>query len=189
MRVFSMSLLVVTVWSQSWAAEEDLALPKAIGDLKYEKRTDYEPKELGYSLRYSGGELLKADVYIYSRGVKNLHDGIESPEVQKEMSDVINTLRQLEKLGKYRDVTEVSRGERGFDDSKTKFLWARRRYRQAPGTGVVYTGPRISDTYLLAHHGKFLKIRITTNELDLEKHDPQIERFVQELARLVERSE
>jgi hypothetical protein len=41
-------------------------------------------------------------------------------------------------------------------DGKTQFLWT--SYEQSAGAGVAFTGTRISDTFLLAHRGHFLRV-------------------------------
>lgn len=153
-----------------------------IGSMQFNDRTDYPEAALGYSLRYENDKLLKADIYIYDNGVEGLQDGIASPEVKAEMAAVIQGLHTMAEMGKYEDVKEVQQGERVAQPSGLKFLWARYSLRQVGGDEVVYTGKRISDTFLMIRKGKFVKIRITTKESDLAEHDPEIRRFVDQVA-------
>ncbi len=185
----AIALLVPALSLLSAYGGEPIHLGNTIGTLQFVERTDYEQKELGYSLRYQTKDLLKADVYVYDLGIRNLADGIASPEVRKEMQSVKNILRKMEEAGKYQQVTELASGVRKFEDLKTRFLWARYSYQQSAGERVAFTGTRVSDTFLLVHRGKFLKIRITTKQTDLSRDDPEIERFVRDVAVQIEKGE
>ena len=55
-------------------------------------------------------------------------------------------------------------------------------HRQLQGENVADLGFRVSETYLSAKHGKFIKIRLTLVEKDFKKRELDINRFVKELA-------
>ena len=167
-------------------SEPPVSFSKTMGNLEFVERTDYEQEGAGYSLRYQTKELLKADVYVYDMGIRNLPDGIASPEIRKEMEAVEGALRKVEQMGKYENVKELGSGVRKFANLNTRFLWARFSYEQSAGEGVAFDRTRISDTFLLTHRGHFLKVRITTKREDLAKHEPQIDQFIREVAHQVE---
>ena len=68
-------VLTLTLFSAD-GSEPPVYLSKTIGDLEFVERTDYEQKGAGYSLRYQTKDLLKADVYVYDMGIRNLPDGV-----------------------------------------------------------------------------------------------------------------
>ena len=190
MRIRIPLVLILTLMQFSAdGGEPPVHLNKTLGNLKFVERTDYEQKELGYSLRYQTKDLLKADVYVYDLGIRNLPDGIASPEIRKEMENAKGVLRELEKMGKYKNVKELGNGERKFENLNTRFLWTRFSYEQSAGEGVAFTGARISETFLLAHRGRFLKVRITAKHADWVKHEPQIDQFIREIAQQLEKGE
>ncbi len=208
MRPLVSLFFVLTSALFSSGAGELFHFGKKIGVLGFVERKDYEQKELGYSLRYESKDLLKANIYIYDLGITNLPEGIASQQVRKEMESVKAVVRQFEKSGYYRNVKELGGGERKFQNLKTRFLWARYSYQQSAGdTGAPTEGritdavtgrripdssfnaTRISDAFLLAKRGKFLKIRITTIQGDFAERERQIDQFMQEVARQLEEAE
>ena len=52
-----------------------ITLPAALGPLTYLGAKHYEPSALGVSVRYEGEPLIKADIFIYDLGKKNLGTG------------------------------------------------------------------------------------------------------------------
>ena len=89
----------------------------------------------------------------------------------------------MEKLGKYKDVKLIEKGEKKI--GKTTFLWAQYTYKQAKGAGTVYPGSRLSDTYLVGKNNLFLKVRLTMNEKDAGKEKETKNKFLKDLAGLL----
>lgn len=167
----------------------ELQLPNEIKSLRFVDRTSYDDKRLGYSLRYQNENLVKADIYVYDKGIENLQDGIDSPQAASELASVGAVLQRMQQLGKYTDVREEESGKKKFDDLKVQFLWVQHSYKQAPGEGVAFTGKRISDTFLLIHQGTFIKIRITIREDNLKLHQDEIDAVLREVAKLTDSGE
>lgn len=180
---FISALWVISMTVHAQQDKEDpFTFSQVIGSLKFIDRTDYEEPQLGYSLRYQNDEMLKADIYVYDNSYQGLRDGIHSEEVQAEMKQAEASIRYMEEQGKYDGVKELKQGEKETKPSGLKFLWARYSLRQIGGEEAVYVGRRISDTFLRAHRGKFIKIRITIKESDLIRDGREIERFVDQVA-------
>ncbi len=165
----------------------ELQLPNEIGSLEFVDRTEYDDKNLGYSFRYQNENSLKADVYVYDKGIGNLLEGIDSPQAASEMTSMGAALKQMEQLGKYEKVREGKSGTKRFDDLKIQFLWARHSYKHAPGEEEIFTERRISDTFLLIHQGSFIKIRITATEDDLKEHHDEIDTLLREIAKQIKK--
>jgi hypothetical protein len=175
-------LLLTTVMDAQDATQEPFNFSRMLATLSFVERNDYPESELGYSLRYQNDKLLKADIYVYDKGLKGLKDGISSQEIKAEMKSVFEGIQMMVEKGYYEDVEELKQGERISHPHGIKFLWTRYRLRQIEGAEIVYTGKRISDTFLLVKNGKFVKIRITTKESDLAEHEKEIGRFVDQVA-------
>lgn len=183
-----LATLLLTVFSVGADEPEEFPLAKKVGSLEFTGRKDYERKELGYSLRYQSPSLLKAEVFVYDKGIPNLSNGILSLEVAAELETVKAVFRKLAETGKYLELKELESTERSFDDLKTKFLWTRVSYKPTSGDNVDAPGSRIADTYLTVHKKQFLKVRLTTASTDLEKHEPEITQFIHEVAKIVEKA-
>jgi len=164
-----------------------ISFPATLGRLIFEGKQEYDQPEWGYSLRYDGDELnlMKADVYLYDNGVA-VPDGAGSGEVIYEFENVLAALSGFEKIGRYKDVKEISRGNEKFkakDGSGREFLWARYTYSQISDEDSTYAGERTSDTYLLGFKGRFVKVRITWRSGAASAEDDARE-FIEALSKL-----
>ena len=162
-------------------------LPEEIGSLKFIDRTDYDQPRMGYSLRYEADQKVKADVFAYDDGLKGLKDGVESPEAKQTLANALAAMKHYEKEGRYREVKELKSGVREFKGMKTRFLWSRCSLKREEEKGGGDWRTHISDTYLLVSKGRFVKIRLTVKEADLKEMEKDIDAFVEEVARAVEK--
>lgn len=184
-----LAFLIVCLWMpiQLPAQSDDgIHFSQVLGSLKFFERHEYEAKELGYSLRYENDKRMKADIYVYDKGIADLKEGINSPEVKAEMKTVEQGLHAMVEMGKYEDVEALNEATYESQPTGQQFLWSRFSLRQIGGEDIVYTGKRISETYLRVHKGKFLKIRITSKESDFKEHEKEIRRFVDQVAACLE---
>ena len=145
-----------------------IAFPREFAGLIFDGQTKYEQAALGYCLRYGGRDLLKADIYVYDNGIPNIPDGYDNETVKSEAVYAARVLEIIQERGQYTGLVHLETGvvpQQGY----IKFVWDKFRYAQAPGKGVLYTGTRISETLLTGFRGKFLKIRLTYKEDNLQE--------------------
>ena len=76
-----------------------ITLPGNLGPLKYLGVKQYENPELGVCIRYAGEGLIKADIFIYDLGKKNLGTGLQSPALTAHFDQVKGDLSSMEKMG------------------------------------------------------------------------------------------
>lgn len=166
--------------------ELGVAFPESIASLTFEGKQQYNGPKLGYSLRYQNEDLVKADIYVYDKGYTDIKEGVSSKRVQEEFAEVINVFPDMERTGKYRGVKELAKQTKSYGEQRREYLWARYEYQQAPGEGVLYYGDRISEIYITAARGKFIKVRITVKKDDLNKWEDIFDRFMEGVTRLLE---
>lgn len=163
----------------------DVTFPAKIGTLELRSREKYPQPELGYSLRYDDADLFKVDIYVYDKKLSDIGNGVESKRVKQEFESLIGVFELMEKAGKYKDVRQLGKGTSSFPKGSLQFLWSRCQYRQVPEEGVTYTGLRISETYLSAKAGLFIKVRLTVKEEDFKSRQNEITGFMKELASIL----
>jgi hypothetical protein len=162
-----------------------IALPAKLGPLTYRGVKHYEQSALGVSVRYEGEPLVKADIFIYDLGKKNLGTGLKSPAVQPHFRQVKWDIYTAEKMGSYTSLSLVSEREIALQTPQGEIpaLGAVFTYRQAEGPGSVYTGMRVSHLVLTAYRDSFLKIRFTYPENDKARGDLAFQQFMADLGR------
>jgi hypothetical protein len=185
MKALSLLLFLASFPLMSIAADIPAFLPEKVGDMELIEMKDFEIDEktrgMGRSYRYEGDRLLKADVFVYDKRMKTLKDGISSPEAAAEMAAVEPVLEKMQELGKYKDVKELENGQKTH--AGVPFLWCRHSYEHVVEDESRNPGLRVSDTYIRIKNGKFIKVRISTLQVDLEKDQKKIDALMAEIAR------
>ena len=137
-----------------------LAFPRQLGGLSFQVREQFEPKSMGYSLRYAGGSDLRADVYIYDLQMPSIPDGIVSPLIEEQLSEVEKVLKILEQRGVYKGVRLVTRGV-APGTGVIPFAWSKHEYVQIGKAPRDISGPQVSQTLITGYHKAFVKVRLT----------------------------
>jgi len=163
-----------------------LRFPARMGEFKFQSRITYEEPRLGYVVRYHDDSLFKVDIYVYDNNIKDIGSGIDSKKVRDEFVSALSNFSHMQKLGKYKDVKVVEKGQKNL--GKTKCLWAQYEYKQVIGDGTLFTGSRLSDTYLVGKSGLFLKVRMTWKKDDSEKKKAAKDELLKILGDLLESS-
>ena len=132
-------------------AETGWLFPKSLGGMKYEGRTDYGERSLGYSLRYDG-EKEWADVYVYDGGEEDIGEGATAA-AKGEAEDHLKFMLGRERRGELEDVRMPEAG--------TVVKIGGVRYFTA---GVQYTHTRLgeeldSTVAVTGRAGLFVKVR------------------------------
>lgn len=184
MKTPALLLSIACLPMMSIAAEEPAFLPKKVGEMDFIEMTDFEAEEktrgLGVSYRYEGDRLLRADIYVYDKGMKSLKNGIASPEAAAEINGVPHVMEKMQELGKYKDLKELESGKKSY--AGVPFLWYRHSYEHVVAEESQNPGPRVSDTFIRITGGKFIKVRISTLLVDLEKDQKKIDALMTEIA-------
>ena len=169
-----------------------ITFPAKLGSLQYRGVVDYAEQgrpDLGISVRYGlPGNPIRADIYLYDLKKKNLGTGTGSPEVNKIFQQAIGDIFSIEKMGAYKDVRKLSEGKTALTTAtgSLPLLHASFSYRQQPGPQVLYTGPQVSNLYLSAYKGYFLKIRFSYPDGPKQaEHEKALEQFLADLGKIL----
>jgi len=163
----------------------ELTFPQRIGRLTLQGRITYPLPGAGYSVRYQDDLLFKVDVYIYETRTAGVPDGIASEAVKQELVQVARSISMMENRGSYADVQKLDEGEASFGRAKLPFLRCRWQYRQTPGSGIAYSGLRVSEVYLCARRGEFVKVRATMKAEQFAARQDEIHQFMDQFADLL----
>ncbi len=157
-----------------------IVFPVNLGPLEFSGAKKYDQPELGVSVGYHGEPLIKAHIFIYDLGQKNLGAGLGSPGVTSHFQQAKGDIFAQEKRGNYQSVTVLSEQPTAFSTpgGKLATLAAGFKYSQTAGPGVDYTGPRISHLFLTAYKGSFVKVRFTYPETDKAQGDQALSQFL-----------
>lgn len=162
-----------------------VTFPERIGMFALQGREEFQEPGMGYSLRYHDEHLFKVNVYVYDNDLTDIGNGIDSKRVTEEFASVLSVFSIFEKMGKYKDVKRVDKGTTEYPHGSLQFLWSRCQYRQSAGEGVAYLGLRVSETYLSAKSGKFVKVRLTLKEEELNERQAEISGFMKHIGRIL----
>lgn len=191
------ALLAVPALAQSPARayqepNTGIAFPEKLGPMHYRGVVNYAEQgrpDLGISVRYAlPGTPVRADIYLYDLGKKNLGTGIGSPEVATIFQQSIGDIFSLEQRGDYKDVRKLSEGKTVFKSStgSLSVLQATFSYSQIPGPRVFYTGPLLSNLYFTAYKNYFLKIRFSySDDARRAQHEKALEQFLADLGKIL----
>jgi hypothetical protein len=162
-----------------------ISLPGNLGPLKYLGVRHYEDRELGVCIRYEGGGLIKADIFIYDLGEKNLGTGLQSPALTRHFDQVKRDLSAMEKIGRYKSLDQVSEQKIAIQTPRGRIpaLSAIFTYSQTAGPGTAFTGQRVSHLILTAYRQSFLKIRFTYPQNQQERGAMAFKQFIDDLGR------
>ena len=163
-----------------------LNFPAKLGSLEFIGQHTYESPSLGYSIRYQDNSLFKIDIYVYDKNLKNIGSGINSKVVKDEFLSTLNLFPTMEKMGHYKEIKVISKGEKKIDG--VSFLWAQYKYKHTQTDQAIYTGQRVSDTYIISMNNFFIKVRLTLKKEDTEKKKSIKDDFLKALAQLLKKS-
>ncbi|NNE90718.1 MAG: hypothetical protein HKN23_03645, partial [Verrucomicrobiales bacterium] len=132
--------------------ELGVELPAEMGEFVFADRQQYEG-DLGYSLSY-GQKKGRISVYVYSRGVKDIGDGIESKAVETELATSARELQAYADTGRITDLSEVEIDEDLAAVTEDAFAIKAWEFNM-PGGGAT------SFTFVRGQKDHFVKIRAT----------------------------
>jgi hypothetical protein len=160
-----------------------ITLPGKLGPLPYLGVKEYEKPGLGVCIRYGEPDLIKADIFIYDLGEKNLGSGLKSPAVTRHFDQVKGDIYAMEKMGRYKDLDQVSAQEIAIPTPRGKIpaLSAIFTFSQTEGPGTAYTETRVSHLILTAYQDSFIKIRFTYPQNQKERGGSALKQFIQDL--------
>jgi hypothetical protein len=191
------ALLAVPALAQSPARayqepNTGIVFPGKLGPMHYRRVVNYTEQgrpDLGISVRYALPDSpVRADIYLYDLGKKNLGTGIGSPEVATIFQQSIGDIYSLEQRGDHKDVRKLFEGKTTVKTSTGSLvlLHAGLSYSQSPAPQVFYTGPQISNLYLTAFKDFFLKIRFSyPDDARRAQHEKTLEQFLADLGKIL----
>ncbi len=153
-------------------AEQD-KYPAKIGRFKFMAETTLTE---GKTVKYLA-EDTKIDVFYYNGGGGGNNPGTVK-ELKAELGLVKDALREVEKLGMYKDV--VFEEDKEIEISGTKFIASKCTYTQLEGM----VGKLTSFTFLAAKGNDFFKVRATTNGKDGTEFEKELIPFIEEALKI-----
>lgn len=166
-------------------ADIGVAFPKEIGDFVAEKREEFSSKGLGYGVLYRSGNDAALHLYVFDAGLQNIENGKGSKDLKTLFDRAIGEVRQVEKLGYYKNVKEIEVGE-GFSETVmsdflcTKLTYQVSRDKTKPGREVV------SYLFGTGYKRKMVKVKCTVSaKQTIEK---ELNGFLEALLKLLEKS-
>jgi hypothetical protein len=166
-----------------------LTLPGKLGPLTYVGVKEYERPGLGVCIRYGGQDQVKADIFIYDLGEKNLGRGLQSPAVTRQFAQAKGDISAMERLGRYKDLEQVSAQEIAIPTPRGKILAlsAVFTFRLTEGPDPADREPRVSHLILTAYQDSFIKIRFTYPQNPPGREDRALGQFIEDLGRRLDR--
>ncbi len=165
-------------------SEIGVAFPEQIGDFAAAKRNEHTGKGLGYDILYRSDSGAMLNLYVFDAGLKNIEDGKSGKDLKVLFDQAVGDVRQVEKLGYYKNVKEFEVGE-GFSEMvMSEFLCRKLTYQVSrdkikPGREVV------SYLFGTGYNHKMLKVRCTVSaDRIIEK---ELNGFLEALLKLLEK--
>lgn len=183
--LFALVLFAVPSAEPFYADSEiGVAFPKQMGDFVAEKRNEYTGKGLGYDILYRSDSGATLNLYVFDAGLKDIKDGKSGKDLKVLFDQAVGDVRQVEKLGYYKNVKDFDVGE-GFSETvMSEFLCRRLTYQVSrdktkPGREVV------SYLFGMGYNRKMLKVRCTVSAgRTIEK---ELNGFLESLLKLLEK--
>ncbi|MFC1497356.1 hypothetical protein ACFLS1_02640 [Verrucomicrobiota bacterium] len=144
--------------------DEDLGIsyPETLAGMEFVQVCEYEDPRLGYSVRYQGQNLIKADIYVYDYGLMGIPNGCDNKPVKSESVSIGQAIKAMVKEDKYTRVQNVCTG---FKPQKgpIRFIWNKYQFSHVieKDDDGDYGGVRLSEGLITGFNGKFVKIRLT----------------------------
>jgi hypothetical protein len=137
-------------------APSGLAFPARAGDWRRHESTEYPDPALGMSVRYRLGKWMRADVYIYNGGHREVPEGIDSDLIKDHLEQIIGDVFAIKEQGGYDDVKELKRETLRLGEGE-----GAPRVRRVTLELVTDGQKLLSEAYLTGFRNHFLKIRVT----------------------------
>lgn len=159
-----------------------LTFPQTLGGLTFYKTHSYDEPGLGYSLRYEGKDLTKADIYVYDKQVADIPKGHNSKLVTEEAQSVKKVLELMQERGDYKNLTQTDQGVRPAT-GPFQFRWVKFEFVHVKDAtdGVKL----ISETFITGFAGRFVKARLSYAKKDIEDGRKTSEHLVADLSQML----
>ena len=166
-------------------SEIGVAFPKKIGDFVAEKREEFSSKELGYGILYRSSNDAALHLYVFDAGLQNIEDGKGSKDLKTLFDRAIEEVRQVEKLGYYKNVKELEVGEGLSETVMSEYLCKKLTYHVSRdktklGREVV------SYLFGTGYKHKMMKVKCTVSANQII--EKELNGFLEALLKLLEKS-
>jgi hypothetical protein len=152
-----------------------LPFPVSLGDTRFAGHRQYDPPELGVSVRYELGLEGHMDIYVYDKGLPAIGAGATAPDIVAEVASAIEDVGAMVANGTYRDAKVQSQTVRDFGG--TSFQEAR--------LVVVASTTLDSWIYLTGYRGHFVKVRTSYAASQAAQARPLVDEMMTALGRLI----
>jgi hypothetical protein len=177
--------------ADSWRHDgTGMVFPARLGGLLLQGTESYGQQELGASVRYEGPQFLKADVFLYTLGIQQIPDGIDSELVKKHFESVSQDVLNAVRRGWYSSLVEVGHGtvQLGTSREGQRALYRCFEYDQNPSPTTATLERRRSYVILTGYRNHFVKIRFTFLANTKSYGELALKRFLIDLGRLFKKT-
>lgn len=163
-----------------------LVFPAALGPLDRGEAHRFEQAGLGVGIRYSG-KTVKADVYVYDLGEKELGTGGDSDAVRRHFQRAQKDIAAAAEQGYYRGVRRTVEDQALLETGAGKLAMqhARFEYVETGKAGGGAERDRVSHLLVTAYKDNFLKVRFTFDASEKESGEEALKAFLADLGRIV----
>ncbi|MHA1540139.1 MAG: hypothetical protein ACTSXQ_06660 [Alphaproteobacteria bacterium] len=143
---------------------------------------DYErtARGLGYSKKYHKKDVrILADVYSYNGGIRNIPEGVKSPQIETAYKQTIDSIKGTD--GKiYKDIKFITEKNVLINGQTKKMIFKREAHKATLIKGGI---PLISNTFITGYMGNILKVRISYNAAEKSAGRKAVNAFMSALVR------
>ena len=133
----------------------EISLPTPAGWVKTDRRP-LPPQDNGFTVGYDHESGLAVTLYQFTRGRSSISDDLNAPEVQGEMEQAKNGIKQAVQLGYWQAADETDSGIVQLGDSEKRALWSKFDL-------TVEGTKQASEVYVWSHANTYFKIRCTSH--------------------------
>ncbi|MBE3099203.1 MAG: hypothetical protein IMZ44_18970 [Planctomycetes bacterium] len=151
-----------------------VVFPLTMGRFTFAGSQKYDKPELGVSIRYKASEpvSIRADIYVYDLGKKDLGNGIESEAVKAAFEQAKADITRMETTKRYKDVKPLPQEPvvLKVGEKELPMLGAAFEFTMLPPPGTSASPEAVaSHLFLTGYKDKFLKVRLTYPKAGKEK--------------------
>jgi len=160
----------------------DLTFPETQAGLTIASVTEYEPRMpgMGTAFHYHAPNA-KASIYLYTAGMPQILDGIESGVMRGHFEQVVQEIFRAEKRGLYVSVSRLDADGVVVLSSAGHFIPLLHASFKVSQQGTE----RLSYLSLTGYRNHFVKVRLTYDSADAEATHRAVVMFLGELGRLL----
>lgn len=126
--------------------------PQVLGNFMFQRQGQFERVQLGYGVTYVDTTGATATIMVYDMSLSGIQDGTTDPRVQDEFAKIDQAIMAFARQRGYRGATRID----GVQPLSKAWLQANHELVRPDGRSEM------TYSFIRGQHGRFVKIRITT---------------------------